>query len=200
LDAHAKEMNTARCVPQRTNRTIIVYINPICKRDPFAVGLPPQLCPTHLWGHLLSPGEAWWARRASRGGLRVRRGLGRRAAGPPASSPYRRPSACLPPPRRSDEFLILLALGWSARGRTVVGAGLGLLLLAPGIATLWTACEKLAAPIAPAAVPSRGPSRVDWEEGSRSPATQESEDGPKFATRPGTPHNLPLRLDASPCG
>jgi hypothetical protein len=54
----------------------------------------------------------------------VRRGLGRRAAGPPASSPHRRPSACLPSPRRSDEFLILLALGWSARDRAVVGAGL----------------------------------------------------------------------------
>src|SRR5215471_1940182 len=35
----------------------------------------------------------------------------------------------------------------------VVGAGLGLLLLAAGIATLWTAWEKVAAPIAPAAVP-----------------------------------------------
>jgi hypothetical protein len=29
-------------------------------------------------------------------------------------------------------------------------------------------------------VVSRAPSRVDWEEGSRSPATQESEDRPKF--------------------
>ena len=66
----------------------------------------------------------------------------------------------------------------------MAGAGLGLLLLAPGIATLWTAWEKLAAPIAPAAVPSRGPSRVDWEEGSRSPATQESEDRPKFREEP----------------
>ena len=34
----------------------------------------------------------------------------------------------------------------------MAGAGLGLLLLAPGIATLWTAGEKLAAPVAPAAV------------------------------------------------
>ena len=32
LDAHAKEMNTARRVPQRTNTILIVYINPICKR------------------------------------------------------------------------------------------------------------------------------------------------------------------------
>jgi hypothetical protein len=34
LDGHAKEMNTARCVPQRTNTTIIMYINPICKSEP----------------------------------------------------------------------------------------------------------------------------------------------------------------------
>ena len=41
LDGHAKEMNTARCIPQRTNTTIIMYINPICKsewRRPSSVG------------------------------------------------------------------------------------------------------------------------------------------------------------------
>ncbi|HEV8678129.1 MAG TPA: cation transporter [Stellaceae bacterium] len=50
-------------------------------------------------------------------------------------------------------LLILLALGWSARSRAAVGAGLGLLLLAPSAATLWTAWDKLADPVAPAAIP-----------------------------------------------
>ena len=49
-------------------------------------------------------------------------------------------------------LLILLALGWSARGRAAVGAGLGLVLLAPSAATLWTAWDKLAHPVAPAAL------------------------------------------------
>ena len=49
-------------------------------------------------------------------------------------------------------LLILLALGWSARSRAAVGGGLGLLLLAPGIATLWTAWDKFANPVAPAAL------------------------------------------------
>lgn len=50
-------------------------------------------------------------------------------------------------------LLILLALGWSARGRAAVGAALGFVLLAPGIATLWTAWDKLGHPLAPAALP-----------------------------------------------
>jgi Co/Zn/Cd efflux system component len=50
-------------------------------------------------------------------------------------------------------LLILVALGWSARARALVGGGLGLLLLMPGIATLWTAWDKLGHPVAPAAVP-----------------------------------------------
>jgi len=50
-------------------------------------------------------------------------------------------------------LLILLALGWSQRARGIVGAGLGLVLLMPGIATLWTAWNKLGHPIAPAALP-----------------------------------------------
>jgi Co/Zn/Cd efflux system component len=36
-------------------------------------------------------------------------------------------------------LLVLLALGWPARRRAIVGAVLGLMLLAPGGATLWTA-------------------------------------------------------------
>lgn len=50
-------------------------------------------------------------------------------------------------------LLILLALGFSPRARAAVGAGLGALLLAPGIATLWTAWAKLGESVAPAALP-----------------------------------------------
>jgi Co/Zn/Cd efflux system component len=50
-------------------------------------------------------------------------------------------------------LLILVALGWSARSRAVVGAGLGLVLLAPGVATLWTAWSKIVAPVAPDPIP-----------------------------------------------
>src|ERR1051326_6917317 len=40
-------------------------------------------------------------------------------------------------------LLIVLALGWSLRARAAVGAGLGLILLMPGIATLWTVWDKI---------------------------------------------------------
>lgn len=50
-------------------------------------------------------------------------------------------------------LLILLALGWSLKARAAVGAGLGLILLMPGIATLWMAWEKLGDRAAPAALP-----------------------------------------------
>ena len=50
-------------------------------------------------------------------------------------------------------LLILLALGWSLRARAAVGAGLGLILLLPGVATLWAAWNKLGHPVAPAALP-----------------------------------------------
>src|SRR5690348_2244127 len=53
----------------------------------------------------------------------------------------------------SVNLLILLALGWSLRARARVGMGLAVLLLVPGIATLWTAWHKFAAPFAPEAVP-----------------------------------------------
>lgn len=39
----------------------------------------------------------------------------------------------------SVNLLILLALGWSLKSRARVGMALALILLAPGIATLWTA-------------------------------------------------------------
>lgn len=53
----------------------------------------------------------------------------------------------------SVNLLILLALGWSARARARVGMALALLLLVPGLATLWTAWEKIAAPLAPEPLP-----------------------------------------------
>ena len=46
-------------------------------------------------------------------------------------------------------FLILVALGWSAYKRSIVGMLLALILLAPGIATLWTAWGKIDLPIPP---------------------------------------------------
>jgi len=49
----------------------------------------------------------------------------------------------------SVNFLILAALGWTARERARVGMGLAAILLVPGLATLWTAWEKFAVPNAP---------------------------------------------------
>ncbi|MGH6894896.1 MAG: cation transporter [Dongiaceae bacterium] len=49
----------------------------------------------------------------------------------------------------SVNILILLALGWSLRARSRVGMCLALILLAPGIATLWTVWQKIAAPLPP---------------------------------------------------
>lgn len=50
-------------------------------------------------------------------------------------------------------LLVLAALGWTVRSRAAVGAGLGLVLLLPGIAAAWTAWEKFFEPVAPAALP-----------------------------------------------
>lgn len=47
--------------------------------------------------------------------------------------------------------LILLALGWSLAARSRVGMGLALLLLVPGLATLWMAWQKWQAPLPPQA-------------------------------------------------
>src|ERR1700674_4481243 len=49
--------------------------------------------------------------------------------------------------------LILIALGWSARRRSIVGMILAVVLFAPAVATLWTAWEKLNFPVPPAALP-----------------------------------------------
>src|SRR5215470_20423084 len=43
--------------------------------------------------------------------------------------------------------LILVALGWHAHRRSLVGMGLAAILLAPGCATLWTAWEKFSLPV-----------------------------------------------------
>jgi len=53
----------------------------------------------------------------------------------------------------SVNFLILVALGWSALARARVGMVLALLLLVPGLATLWMAAIKFLSPLPPAAVP-----------------------------------------------
>jgi Co/Zn/Cd efflux system component len=53
----------------------------------------------------------------------------------------------------SLNFLILLALGWSAVNRARVGMLLAGILLVPGLATLWTAWEKLNDPVVVAPLP-----------------------------------------------
>ena len=53
----------------------------------------------------------------------------------------------------SINFLIAIALGWSAVRRARVGMALAGILLIPGLATLWAAWSKVAALVPPAAVP-----------------------------------------------
>ena len=53
----------------------------------------------------------------------------------------------------SVNLLIAAALGWSAVARARLGMLLAGVLLAPGIATLWTAVQKIHAPLAPAPQP-----------------------------------------------
>ncbi len=50
-------------------------------------------------------------------------------------------------------FLIVVALGWTARRRGAVGMLLAATILAPAAATLWTAWQKLLAPTPPAVAP-----------------------------------------------
>lgn len=52
----------------------------------------------------------------------------------------------------SVNLLILLALRWPPQRRALLGMGLAALLLAPALAGLWTAYDKLLAPVAPAAL------------------------------------------------
>ena len=53
----------------------------------------------------------------------------------------------------SVNFLIAIALGWSAASRARVGMALASILLIPGLATLWTAWEKFLVPMPPAPLP-----------------------------------------------
>jgi Co/Zn/Cd efflux system component len=53
----------------------------------------------------------------------------------------------------SVNFLILVALGWSAARRARVGMVLAGILLVPGLATIWTAWHKFLMPVPPAPVP-----------------------------------------------
>jgi len=53
----------------------------------------------------------------------------------------------------SVNFLIAIALGWSATYRARVGMALAGILFIPGLATLWTAWEKFLAPMPPAPLP-----------------------------------------------
>ena len=46
-------------------------------------------------------------------------------------------------------LLILIALGWSAHKRSLVGMLLASLLLVPGVATLWMAWGKMGSPVPP---------------------------------------------------
>ena len=50
-------------------------------------------------------------------------------------------------------LLVLLALNWRREHRARLGMVLAAVLLAPGIATLWTAWQKFGAPVPPAAMP-----------------------------------------------
>ena len=53
----------------------------------------------------------------------------------------------------SVNFLILVALRWSARARARIGMALAGILLVPALATIWTAWQKFALPVPPAPLP-----------------------------------------------
>lgn len=53
----------------------------------------------------------------------------------------------------SVNLLILLGMGWTVRSRARLGSVLALVLLVPGLATLWMAWQKFNVPVAPDAVP-----------------------------------------------
>ena len=54
----------------------------------------------------------------------------------------------------SINFLILIALGWSARHRSHMGMALAGILLIPGLATIWTAWDKFLLPGATITTPA----------------------------------------------
>jgi Co/Zn/Cd efflux system component len=53
----------------------------------------------------------------------------------------------------SVNFLILMALAWSARNRARVGTTLAAILLVPALATIWALWHKFQVPLPPAPVP-----------------------------------------------
>jgi Co/Zn/Cd efflux system component len=53
----------------------------------------------------------------------------------------------------SVNLLIAIAIGWTARRRALLGMMLAIILLVPALAGLWTAWQKLALPVPPAALP-----------------------------------------------
>jgi len=53
----------------------------------------------------------------------------------------------------SINILIAVAMGWNARRRAHLGMLLAAILLAPALAGLWTAWQKLASPVPPAPLP-----------------------------------------------
>jgi Co/Zn/Cd efflux system component len=53
----------------------------------------------------------------------------------------------------SINLLIAVAIGWSPASRSRLGMALALIILVPGLATLWTAWQKLVEPVAPAPIP-----------------------------------------------
>jgi Co/Zn/Cd efflux system component len=53
----------------------------------------------------------------------------------------------------SLNLLILVGLGWTAPRRKLLGKIMAGILLVPAVATLWTAAQKLALPLAPAPLP-----------------------------------------------
>ena len=53
----------------------------------------------------------------------------------------------------SVNLLILVALGWAAVWRVRIGMALAVILLVPGLATLWTVWEKFGTPVPPDPLP-----------------------------------------------
>ena len=53
----------------------------------------------------------------------------------------------------SVNLLIVLALGWSLKARARLGMALAIILLVPGLATLWTAFAKFSVPVPPSPFP-----------------------------------------------
>jgi Co/Zn/Cd efflux system component len=53
----------------------------------------------------------------------------------------------------SINVLILIGLSWPASRRALLGKALAAILLVPALATLWTAAQKIALPVAPSPLP-----------------------------------------------